>query len=448
MADKVFLIHGWSVQETATYQALHLKLAENGFQLDEIDLGRYVSLENEVEIRDIAKALHGALKKKLGANGKNWTRPFHIITHSTGALVAKQWVVHHYRDAFAQNRPLKNIVFLAGPHFGSRLAHHGRSMLAQAAFRGDTGKEVLIALELGSEFSWEVNKAWLDPANWKAKGVRPFNLIGDKVVKDFFKSKVFPAGYEQGSDMVVRAAAGNLNFRRFELPGTKKKARMVGQLRDVPFGALADYTHSGVDHGIMNSITTMQTPARHQGLRLILSCLNVKTRSDYQAVQAALARETKKTRRIRRGFAQLDFRFRDEQGRPIDDYVFKLGAIVNGREKPSKAIVHTHKNKIHPNHFTVFIDMKHIESDLVYFIELDSDSNSTLFRYEPDPFRITAPAKRITEIIQEDQTTQLDVVLSREPNKNLFVFHPGNDPDLHVRWDRDGKIVATGIGPQ
>ena len=140
MKQKGFLIHGWSVQETTTYQALHKGLAAFGFDLKEIFLGRYVSLENEVEIRDIAKALHRALNEQLE---RSWSEPFHIITHSTGALVAKLWIVHHYTGRYAERRPLKNVVFLAGPHFGSRLAHHGRSMLAQAAYRGDSGKQVL-----------------------------------------------------------------------------------------------------------------------------------------------------------------------------------------------------------------------------------------------------------------------------------------------------------------
>ena len=201
MTERVFLIHGWSVSETTTYQALHKKLAENGFDLQEIHLGRYVSLDNDVEIRDIARALHSALERVLG---RDWTTPFHIITHSTGALVSKQWIVRHYTGRFAAKKPLRNIVFLAGPHFGSRLAHHGRSMLAQVAHLGDTGKKVLNALELGSEFSWQINEAWLDSANWKAKGIRPYNLIGDRVVKQFFQSRIFPAAFEPGSDMVVR----------------------------------------------------------------------------------------------------------------------------------------------------------------------------------------------------------------------------------------------------
>lgn len=89
MSAKVFFIHGWSVRTTQTYQALHLKLAEQGFEMKNIYLGRYVSLENEVEIRDISKAMHRALSEELGGD---WSQPFHMITHSTGALMVKHWI--------------------------------------------------------------------------------------------------------------------------------------------------------------------------------------------------------------------------------------------------------------------------------------------------------------------------------------------------------------------
>ena len=65
MSERVFLVHGWSVQETTTYQALHLQLAANGYRLEEIFLGRYVTLEDRVEVKDIAHALHLALAEKL-----------------------------------------------------------------------------------------------------------------------------------------------------------------------------------------------------------------------------------------------------------------------------------------------------------------------------------------------------------------------------------------------
>ncbi len=273
MSNKVFLIHGWSVHETSTYQAMHLQLAKHGFDLKEIYLGRYVSLDDCVEIRDIAKALHVALNKEL--NG-DWSVPFHIVTHSTGALVSKHWILHHYIDDFCKLKPLKNIVFLAGPHFGSRLAHHGRSMLAHIKYLGDTGKEILRSLELGSEYSWETADLWMDNTNWKQKGIRPFNLIGDRVDRNSFAARIFPAAYERGSDMVVRDAAGNLNFKRFTFNTLENKLKRIGEVKDIPFGAMSAYTHSGDktgdNNGIMNSIKKRLKPGRHEALKKIIDC--------------------------------------------------------------------------------------------------------------------------------------------------------------------------------
>lgn len=443
MAQKVFLVHGWSVQETSTYQAIHLKLAEYGFQVQDVYLGRYVSLENTIEIRDIAKAMHYALEEKL--NG-NWQQEFHIITHSTGALITKQWIVHHYTDHCAQYKALQNVVFLAAPHFGSRLAHHGKSMIAQGIYLGDTGKQVLSALELGSEFSWEISDAWQNASHWKDKGIRPFNLSGDRVDKNIFKSKIFPAGYEKGSDMVVRCASANLNHRRYTLTGKNLEFKETGRIQGIPFGVLAAYTHSEEQHGIMNSITQNTTRENHQALRLIIDCLKVSNEEEYAAMHETLAQITAATRKIKPGYAQLDFRFRDEDGQPVDDYVFKLGAILDGNELPSESVVHTHKNKVDPSHFTVFINVGKLEPHLSYFIDFNSESCSPLFNFYPDPLRVIAPEHSITEIIVQDQTAQIDVILLREPSRNLFVFHPGNDPDLHVKWNRKGGITATHLG--
>ncbi len=440
MSQKVFLVHGWSVMETTTYQALHLKLSENGFELKNVFLGRYVTLEDKVEISDLAKALHNALIEELGAN---WNEDFHLITHSTGALVVKQWIVKHYKENFVRNKPLKNVVFLAGPHFGSRLAHHGKSMLAQIKFLGDTGARVLTALELGSEHSWEINESFLDRNNWKVKGIKPFCIIGDKVKKEFFASKIFPGAFEDGSDMVVRVPAGNLNFKRFVL-AKNNVAKLVGEINDVAFVALQDFTHSGPDYGVMNSIKKASNPKSHLSLKLILDCLKVKNDQDYENVNQSFKNILKETRKNRQGYAQLDFRFRDEDGNPINDYLFKLGAIVNGKEKPSKTVDDTHKNTVDPNHFTAFINLKELEPKLTYYFDFNAESGSHLFDYKPESLRVEAIGN-IQNYVCENQTTQFDIVLSREPGKNLFVFHAGDDNSLHVKWDRSGNIKETNL---
>ncbi len=438
LKQKVFLVHGWSVRTTQTYQALHLKLSEQGFELKDIYLGRYVSIENEIEISDISKALHNALDKELAGD---WSQEFHLITHSTGGLVVKYWMLNFYSGKYSKRKSLKSIVHLASPHFGSRLAHYGRSMLGQIMELGESGKNVLAALELGSEFSWETNEMLLNQKNWKDKGVRIFNLIGDRVKKDMFKSKIFSAAYEEGSDMVVRVAAGNSNFKRFLLDGRNGEFSLIGELSNIPFGALWANTHSNADYGILNNIKKKSSIDNMLNLKLIVDCLKVKDEESYKTASEQLQLATIETRKKRQGFAQLDFRFRDEDGRAVNDYGFTLGAIVNGKRRPSKTVVHTHKNTVTPNHFTVFINLKELEPHFTYFIDINSDSGSELFSYSPDPLVVTAAPHDITNIIHEDQTTQIDVILSRNPSENLFVFHKGDDKSLHVIWDRKGKII-------
>ena len=447
MSEKVFLVHGWSVNETTTYQALHLKLAENGYDLREIYLGRYVTLDDHVEVKDIAAAMHHALIKELGQ--PPWKTDFHVITHSTGALVAKEWVARHYVGKFAADKSFQNLVFLAGPHFGSRLAHHGRSMISHIKYLGDTGNKVLTALELGSEFSWHINELWLDQTTWKAKGIRPYCLIGDKIYRSFkekaiFADKVFPAAYEEGSDEVVRVAAGNLNFRRYRMNAVTGKQEFVGDISGVPLAALSEYTHSGEDFGIMNSITRRAKPdqAKYQNLKLILACLEVKTETAYKKIREEFERITGQTRAKRKPFAQLDFRFKDVTGAPIYDYVITLGAIVDGEPKASNTIAHTHKNKVNGNHFTVFLDLRQFEPQLTYFLKFDANTGTDLFSYWPDPYKVKFAGDSLINVIAPDRCSQIDVILDRRSSDNLFVFHTGEElKDHHIKWDRRGTVV-------
>ena len=445
MREKVFLVHGWSVSETTTYQGLHEQLAKNGFDLKEVYLGRYVSLDDHVEVRDLARAMHRALRTKECLGSGAWKQPFHIITHSTGALVVRQWIVHHYRGKRCAAKPLKNVAFLAGPHFGSRLAHHGRSMLAHAAYWGDTGRRVLNALELGSVFSWETTEDWMTPAHWKQKGVRPYCLIGDRVKTSYFKRKIFPAGAEQGSDMVVRVPAGNANARRYEVNLVTGRERLVGQIGGIPFAALEEFTHSGPDYGIMNSIKRNTKVGSHRGLALILKCLRARNAADYASVRKTFENVTKKARKQRQGFAQLDFRFRDQDGKPVDDYSFVMGAIVNGEKKLSKTIAHTHKNKVDPSHFTAFVNMKQFEKKYAYYFALTADTDTDLVEYRAPAQDPQFSGAALTEAICVDRTTQIDVIVHRVPRPQLFVFHRGADPDLHVKWNRLGNVTKTNL---
>lgn len=433
--DDVFLIHGWSVTSTQTYRDLHNRLKENGLNLREVHLGRYVSLDDDIEVRDLARALHQALVDTLGK--PPWTTKFHFITHSTGALVLRHWVIHHYIDRALKNRPVGNLVFLAGPHGGSRLAHHGRSMIATVKFLGDTGRSLLRSLELGSPFSWQSNSEWIDQENWREKGVRPFCLTGDRVELDNLLQRIFSAGREPGSDMVVRVPAANMNMRRFRLhPGSNQLER-IGEIGGIPFGALWRYTHSGKDHGIMNSIGKAANlrDSRWQNLQLIVECLKV---SDEQGYSELHERLTKASGQRRKGpFAQLVFRFIDQDERPIDDYRVVLG---RGDDEPADAVEHVHKNRVEENRLVVFVDTSKLDGRYSYFMDFHAQTESPLTHYEPEDFRVEIKRDLVDEVIRPDEVTEIEVVVPRGAHPNLFRFHPATEIDGAIKWNRQGEI--------
>jgi hypothetical protein len=193
----------------------------------------------------------------------------------------------------------------------------------------------------------------------------------------------------------------------------------------------------------MNNISTRADAdkVRWRNLRSILDCLAVRNPDEYAAMRERLAEITAGTRKKRGSFSQLDLRFRDSEGFPIEDYSVILGEIVNGKDKASKTVSDTHKNKVEPSHFTIFIDRSDFEPEHTYFLELDASSGTRLFDYSPDPFRLEFSAATIQAMIAPDQTTQLDVILDRRASSNLFVFHAGDDEELHVEWNRDGDVT-------
>ena len=117
----------------------------------------YVSLNNEITIKDIAEAFDRALTAEGGvAPGK----PFDAVVHSTGMLVVRAWLA---ADPLRAKR-LRRLVALAPATFGSPLAKQGRSWLG-AVFKGnkhlgpdflEAGDQILLELELASAFTWRL----------------------------------------------------------------------------------------------------------------------------------------------------------------------------------------------------------------------------------------------------------------------------------------------------
>lgn len=164
---RVLMIHGYSAAGRDFFpwkQALE----DAGIPSDVIEVGNYVSLNNEVTIKDLGEGFDRALRLSKFASeipGNAWT--FDAIVHSTGMLVLRQWLTSDpYQPGDPRSRigRLKHLVGLAPATFGSPQAKKGRSWLG-ALVKGakelgpdflNAGDLVLDGLELGSKYTWDL----------------------------------------------------------------------------------------------------------------------------------------------------------------------------------------------------------------------------------------------------------------------------------------------------
>jgi hypothetical protein len=167
-SGRVLLIHGYSADGTALLP-WKAALAGAGIDSASIAVGNYITLNNEVTIKDLGEAFDRALRFtpwSSGARDDTWT--FDALVHSTGMLVLRQWLVsdpYDRDDARSRIGRLKHLVGLAPATFGSPQAREGRSWLG-ALVKGskqfgpdflNAGNEVLDGLELASRYTWELS---------------------------------------------------------------------------------------------------------------------------------------------------------------------------------------------------------------------------------------------------------------------------------------------------
>ena len=226
---RLLLLHGYSA-EGKEFLPWKAALADKGFGVETISVGNYVTLNNEVTIKDLGEAFDRALRlavSPLNPDPTNHTWEFDAIVHSTGMLVLRQWLTG---DPYADDDPrsrikrLKHIVGLAPATFGSPQAAQGRSWLG-ALVKGNktigpdflnAGDQVLLGLELGSEYTWDLSHRDLickDPLyNKEADTPYIAVFIGNKGY-----SGLAALDSAAGTDGTVRWAGCALNTRKISL---------------------------------------------------------------------------------------------------------------------------------------------------------------------------------------------------------------------------------------
>ncbi|MEO6970560.1 MAG: alpha/beta hydrolase [Chthoniobacterales bacterium] len=401
----IVLIHGYSSESPTPdptsianiYGDLPQRLRES-YDVVEVDLSRYVSLNDSVSISDIARALNRAL---LERHPDLLTDGFHVVIHSTGALVIRTWI----RLFSPQPSPVRNLVYLAGANLGSgwasigqgQVARWGRFVFERGAQRG---VKVLQLLELGSSPTIDLHLFFNRAGSRMLEDykVQEFIIIGTQADPGWF---AFPIRYahEDGSDGVVRVAAGNLNFNHLVITPNESAATLswpaiqtavqaaaikgnfpqyysvteqvyAGKDRPaVPCGIPYRCAHSGDKMGIVSG-----SIPREQVERMLKLALETpeRTMAAYQRVVTAFDRETAATfenaktmqkpglfnflddpRNQYDPHAQVVFRLRDQEGMPIPigsaDIFFVSEQGEKGTTPIQTLIEHSSVSGIAPN---------------------------------------------------------------------------------------------------
>lgn len=237
MARPLLLIHGYSAtgMDLEPLKAmLAQRMAAKNQQVVDLNVGNYVSLNNEITIKDIGEGLERAIEHSEKLKGVD---QFDAIVHSTGMLVVRSWLANHPAGPGGNPRlkRLKHLIGLAPATWGSPQAHKGRTWLG-ALVKGsktpgpdflNAGDLVLDGLELGSAFTWDL-------AHRDLLGEEPyFGRNGDTPYVAVFIGNSPYEGLasvtnDPGTDGTVRWAGCGLNTRKITLDLTHPKIDAQG----------------------------------------------------------------------------------------------------------------------------------------------------------------------------------------------------------------------------
>jgi hypothetical protein len=481
----VVFVHGWSVTNTDTYGELPARLMreagkDGGPPLDvrNVYLGQYVSFRDEVRLEDISRAFDAAVAEVMTDVGAS--RRFVCITHSTGGPVVRDWIDRFYvKTGKLAGCPLSHLIMLAPANFGSALAQLGKSRLAGLAnwFEGvEPGQRVLDWLELGSPESFDLNSHWFtDYAALKlttsANPLFLFVLTGDRIDRKLYDHLNSYTG-ELGSDGVVRAAAANLNatYVRLEQPQpdrgdslenarTKLRALKVTRVEHPPhtaFKLIPNASHSGDHMGIMRSVT--ESGDLHPTVAAILRCLQVTDDAGYNKLCSAFDAENAvhqapenrleieqvpvipDRQYIHDPHSMLIFRLFDDHGAHVQEVDILLTAGENNSpdELPAGFLTDRQANHRDPGTITLFLnfaamagspavpgpDGSIVRPELIargnYGLTIRPRATDGIVLYLEGV--ISAATHDILDYVEPNQTTLVDIVLTRVVRSGVFTF--------------------------
>ncbi len=477
----IVLIHGYSSEgadNTAEdiYGSLPADLRQEfGAQTLDINLSRWISLSDGVSLDDISFAMERALTPHAEALADG----FHVIIHSTGALVVRNWIKLYSPTPC----PIQNLVHLAGANFGSGLAHIGRGQMARwARFFQGTGRgvKVLDELEFGSSKTIDLHSHFTESGHdmYEDYQVQEFCLIGSQTLPSM---RHIPIRYikEDSSDNTVRTAAGNLNYNFLRVAPTddafslsvddlnqliakRQKDEILdtgdiyqfdlsdvaSERQPVPFAIAYETAHFGDKIGIVTgsqnrkeivplvkrALATPYTKTNYEAAAVAFESARIKTFQRAAQLRSSALEWNKQSQY--EGHAQLIFRLRDQFGTEVEDFdiTIKSSPANTSKNKLEQMIEDKHLNKKSKGIITFYLRTQSFNKrskkwtellDNITTVHLEitaHEDKSDEIAFAPLSIKLT-PSK-IQALIQSFRTTIVDVTLLRLPTNKVFELTP------------------------
>ena len=439
MSNPVIILHGWS-DDYESFIPLGQWLAANGFQVVDIHLGNYLSMNDELTVFDLGLAFIRA----LDANGiPQQPHSFDVIVHSTGGLVIREYL-RQVCNGNPTHTPVHHLLMMSPANFGSPLATAGKSVLGRL-IKGwgwdhlwQTGQQILNALELASPYSWALAESDLFDSTFNIydpNNVMVTVLVGTAAYDNALRRTL----HENGSDGTVRASTANLNahFLRFNFEDPNRPTLKIVP-RNCPALAFAVFDR---DH------TAIHDPAdpREADMwkQIVLQSLSVNP-GDYAkhtldcskiaAVTFAAGLNSPNPLRYHQ-YQHVVFRVRDQFGQPITDYVAEFYQEADDEADKVFEKIHSEilekvtANSTDSSYRSFLFDTDDLyaylkSSKAEIDMSLSAASLSERIGYQNTQGGIGIFSATNQQYIFPNEPVLVDVVLNRNPSPEVFTLLP------------------------
>lgn len=437
MKRPLLVLHGWS-GKSEDFKPLSEYLKANGFNVVDIWLADYLSMNDEITIQDLGQAMGRALNDKKIRPKRH---AFDVIVHSTGGLVIRQYLIHYFFGK-PEKCPIRHLVMLAPANFGSPLAHLGKSMVGRLRSGWDwdhlfqTGTKVLDALELASPWTWKM--AELDLFNPDNQIFKPENIFTTILIGSDSYPGMAGVLHENGSDGTVCVSTANLNSAYIKLDFGQEKGLEVEEIRNISdsiaFGVLYGHNHGSITR-----------PADEKVLaELLLKSLAIESVADYKkhikelngisssTFAKGIANPDKKESNKYHQYQHLVTRVHDQYNAPIHDYFMEFFQ-ENGQDDSVTIQIQTEilekvrkysRDESYRSLMFDITDMKRLILDQGKRVDMSLCAAAVSDRiYYRDPREhITIAGENSKTFIRPNTTVFVDIKLPRIQAKEVFKF--------------------------